>query len=153
MREIELSILKSSVLADIGRETSYIGVKNVDGNGEPMYDQVYLKLSDQQYLNAAFEKAVNNLRVVYGYNLKSLEMKDANTQAVFTIHMPDNFPKSQDNALQKIAYNFVLNQLLAEWFELTDKEKVETYASQAKALLMQLNQMIYLRNRPTRNFI
>lgn len=153
MREIELSIAKSSVLADIGRETSYIGVKNVDGNGEQMYDQVYLKLSDQQYLNAAFEKAVNNLRVVFGYNLKSLEMKDANTQAVFTIHMPDNFPKSQDNALQKIAYNFVLNQLLAEWFELTDKEKVETYDSQAKALLMQLNQMIYLRNRPTRNFI
>lgn len=153
MREIELSILKSSVLADIGRETSYIGVKNIDGNGEPMYDQVYLKLSDQQYLNAAFEKAVNNLRVVFGYNLKSLEMKDANTQAVYTIRMPDNFPKSQDNALQKIAYNFVLNQLLAEWFELTDKEKVETYASQAKALLMQLNQMIYLRNRPTRNFI
>lgn len=153
MREIELSIMKSSVLADIGRETSYIGVKSADGNGEPMYDQVYLKLSDQQYLNAAFEKAVNNLRVVFGYNLKSLEMKDANTQAVYTIHMSDNFPKSQDNVLQKIAYNFVLNQLLAEWFELTDKEKVETYASQAKALLMQLNQMIYLRNRPTRNFI
>lgn len=153
MREIELSILKSSVLADIGRETSYIGVKSADGSGEPLYDQVYLKLSDQQYLTAAFEKAIANLRVVFGYNLKSLEMKDANTQAVYTIHMPDNFPKSQDNALQKIAYNFVLNQLLAEWFELTDKDKVETYASQAKALLMQLNQMIYLRNRPTRNFI
>lgn len=151
MRDVKLAVVRSDVLDDIMIETSFVGVKNADGNGEPIYDQVFLKQSDREFFGDAFWKAIDNLRVVLGNNLKSF--LDKGDEFRLTIRMPDNFPKEQEEALSDIGHNFVLNQLLAEWFGVTDKEKVETYASQAKALLMQLNQMIYLRNRPTRNFM
>ncbi len=151
MRDVTLSVPRSDVLDGIMVETSFVGVKNADGNGEPIYDQVFLKEKDSDFLDGVFMKALNNLCVVLGSNLKSCISRDAD-EYVLTVRMPDNFPKEQDDTFNDIAYNFVLNQLLAEWFELTDKEKAETYASQAKALLIQVNQMLYMRGRPTRNF-
>lgn len=150
MQEIKLKINKVDVYEEVAKTTAYIGGKTLDNNGKTMYDQVFVTDADREMLERFWQGAIDGLSVVLGSVLMGTTVDDET--ALLRLKMTDNFPMVLEGSLKSTAIDYVENQILAEWCAVSAKGEVEKYSNEAGALLMQVNNLIHKRMRPTRNF-
>lgn len=151
MQEIKIIVKKDAVFEEVAKTSAYIGGKNVDNNGNSLFDQVFVTEEDREMLERFWQDALNSISFVMGDILIST---DVDTDGDYTVRlkMTDNFPESQIPGLQSTVTNYVVNAMVAEWSNLVAKTEADIYSAQATALLSQTRNAIYTRCRPTRNF-
>lgn len=150
MQKINLEINKADVYEEVAKTTAYIGGKNVDANGKSLYDQVFVTDADKQMLERFWHGAIDGLTVILESVLRASTMDEESV--LYNLGMTDNFPMMLEGSLKSTAIDYVVNQLIAEWCAVSAKGEVEKYSNEAGALLMQVNNLIHKRMRPSRNF-
>lgn len=150
MQKINLEINKADVYEEVAKTTAYIGGKNVDANGKSLYDQVFVTDADKEMLERFWQGAIDGLSVILSSVLMGTVADDESVQLL--LNMTDNFPPVLKSSLVSTAIDYVENQILAEWCAVSAKGEVEKYSNEAGALLMQVNNLIHKRMRPSRNF-
>lgn len=149
MADITIQIDKQEVYEEVSKVTAYIGGKNVDANGKTLYDQVFVTDADKEMIDSFFSSATNNVATALEHTLKDMETNDIGF--ILTLRMPGNFRKTMEKPLTESIIEYIENSILAAWCDITKKDE-ESYATNASALLQQINAMQYLRQRPKRNF-
>ena len=149
MADITIQIDKQEVYEEVSKVTAYIGGKNVDANGKTLYDQVFVTDADKEMIDSFFSSATNNVATALEHTLKDMETNDIGF--ILTLRMPGNFRKTMEKPLTESIIEYIENSIVAEWCDITKKDE-ESYATNASALLQQINAMQYLRQRPKRNF-
>lgn len=150
MQEIKLRINKTEVYEEVAKTSAYLGAKTVDKNGKNIFDQVFVTDADKEMLERSWNGAKDNVSYVLGNNLKlSVEEDD---EWLLNLGMTDNFPRQFVSSLESTIKDYVVNYVIAGWCEVADKGEVENYANQSGQLLMQVNNLLSMRMRPTRNF-
>lgn len=149
MADITIQIDKQEVYEEVSKVTAYIGGKNVDANGKTLYDQVFVTDADKEMIDSFFSSATSNVATALEHTLKDMETNDIGF--ILTLRMPDNFRKTMEKPLMESIIEYIENSIVAAWCDITKKDE-ESYATNASALLQQINAMQYLRQRPKRNF-
>ena len=149
MADITIQIDKQEVYEEVSKVTAYIGGKNVDANGKTLYDQVFVTDADKEMIDSFFSSATSNVATALEHTLKDMETNDIGF--ILTLRMPGNFRKTMEKPLTESIIEYIENSIVAEWCDITKKDE-ESYATNASALLQQINAMQYLRQRPKRNF-
>lgn len=149
MADITIQIDKQEVYEEVSKVTAYIGGKNVDAKGKTLYDQVFVTDADKEMIDSFFSSATSNVATALEHTLKDMETNDI----VFnlTLRMPGNFRITMEKPLTESIIEYIENSIVAAWCDITKKDE-ESYATNASALLQQINAMQYLRQRPKRNF-
>lgn len=151
MQEIKLEINKTDVYEEVAKTTAYIGGKTVDANGKSMYAQVFVTDVDNEMLERFWKGALDSLSCILGSILRLAPEEDDGDVCLY-LGMTDNFPMALEGSLKSTAIEYVENKIIGEWCAVTAKSEAEQYANQAGALLMQVNNFIHKRCRPTRTF-
>ena len=149
MADITIQIDKQEVYEEVSKVTAYIGGKNVDANGKTLYDQVFVTDADKEMIDSFFSSATNNVATALEHTLKDMETNDIGFN--LTLRMPGNFRTTMERPLKESIIEYIENSIVAAWCAITKKDE-ESYATEASALLQQINAMQYLRQRPKRNF-
>ena len=149
MADITIQIDKQEVYEEVSKVTAYIGGKNVDTNGKTLYDQVFVTDADKEMIDSFFSSATSNVATALEHTLKDMETNDIGF--ILTLRMPSNFRKTMEKPLTESIIEYIENSIVAAWCDITKKDE-ESYATNASALLQQINAMQYLRQRPKRNF-
>ena len=151
MQKIKIEISKADVYNEVAKTTAYIGGKSLDSNGKSMYDQVFVTDVDREMLERFWRGALDSLTYVLG-NVLMLTTEEENGSVCLCLKMTDNFPMTLEGSLKSTAIEYVENKIIGEWCSVTAKGEAEQYSNQSGALLMQVNNLIHKRCRPTRNF-
>ena len=149
MADITIQIDKQEVYEEVSKVTAYIGGKNVDANGKTLYDQVFVTDADKEMIDSFFSSAISNVATALEHTLKNMETNDIGFN--LTLRMPGNFRTTMEKPLTESIIEYIENSIVAAWCDITKKDE-ESYATNATALLQQINAMQYLRQRPKRNF-
>lgn len=149
MADITIQIDKQEVYEEVSKVTAYIGGKNVDANGKTLYDQVFVTDADKEMIDSFFSSATSNVATALEHTLKDMETNDIGF--ILTLRMPGNFRITMEKPLTESIIEYIENSIVAAWCDITKKDE-ESYATNASALLQQINAMQYLRQRPKRNF-
>ena len=149
MADITIQIDKQEVYEEVSKVTAYIGGKNVDTNGKTLYDQVFVTDADKEMIDSFFSSATSNVATALEHTLRDMETNDIGF--ILTLRMPSNFRTTMEKPLTESIIEYIENSIVAAWCSITKKDE-ESYATEASALLQQINAMQYLRQRPKRNF-
>lgn len=149
MADITIQIDKQEVYEEVSKVTAYIGGKNVDAKGKTLYDQVFVTDADKEMIDSFFSSATSNVATALEHTLKDMETNDIGFN--LTLRMPGNFRITMEKPLTESIIEYIENSIVAAWCDITKKDE-ESYATNASALLQQINAMQYLRQRPKRNF-
>ena len=149
MADITIQIDKQEVYEEVSKVTAYIGGKNVDAKGKTLYDQVFVTDADKEMIDSFFSSATSNVATALEHTLKDMETNDIGFN--ITLRMPGNFRTTMEKPLTESIIEYIENSIVAAWCDITKKDE-ESYATNASALLQQINAMQYLRQRPKRNF-
>ena len=149
MADITIQIDKQEVYEEVSKVTAYIGGKNVDANGKTLYEQVFVTDADKEMIDSFFSSATSNVATALEHTLKDMETNDIGF--ILTLRMPGNFMTTMEKPLTESIIEYIENSIVAAWCDITKKDE-ESYATNASALLQQINAMQYLRQRPKRNF-
>ena len=149
MADITIQIDKQEVYEEVSKVTAYIGGKNVDANGKTLYDQVFVTDADKEMIDSFFSSATSNVATALEHTLKDMETNDIGF--ILTLRMSGNFRTTMEKPLTESIIEYIENSIVAAWCDITKKDE-ESYATNASALLQQINAMQYLRQRPKRNF-
>lgn len=149
MADITIQIDKQEVYEEVSKVTAYIGGKNVDTNGKTLYDQVFVTDADKEMIDSFFSSATSNVATALEHTLKDMVMNEVSFN--LTLRMPGNFRTTMEKPLTESIIEYIENSIVAAWCDITKKDE-ESYATNASALLQQINAMQYLRQRPKRNF-
>lgn len=149
MADITIQIDKQEVYEEVSKVTAYIGGKNVDAKGKTLYDQVFVTDADKEMIDSFFSSATSNVATALEHTLKDMETNDIGFN--LTLRMPGNFRTTMEKPLTESIIEYIENSIVAAWCDITKKDE-ESYATNASALLQQINAMQYLRQRPKRNF-
>ena len=149
MADITIQIDKQEVYEEVSKVTAYIGGKNVDAKGKTLYDQVFVTDADKEMIDSFFSSAISNVATALEHTLKDMETNDIGFN--LTLRMPGNFRTTMEKPLTESIIEYIENSIVAAWCDITKKDE-ESYATNASALLQQINAMQYLRQRPKRNF-
>ena len=149
MADITIQIDKQEVYEEVSKVTAYIGGKNVDANGKTLYDQVFVTDADKEMIDSFFSSATSNVATALEHTLKDMVTNDVSFN--LTLRMPGNFRTTMEKPLTESIIEYIENSIVAAWCDITKKDE-ESYATNASALLQQINAMQYLRQRPKRNF-
>lgn len=149
MADITIQIDKQEIYEEVSKVTAYIGGKNVDTNGKTLYDQVFVIDADKEMIDSFFSSATSNVATALEHTLKDMETNDIGF--ILTLRMPSNYRTTMEKPLTESIIEYIENSIVAAWCSITKKDE-ESYATEASALLQQINAMQYLRQRPKRNF-
>lgn len=149
MADITIHIDQVEVYEEVSKVTAYIGGKNVDANGRTLYDQVFVTDADRELIDSFFSSAITNVATALEHSLKGVETSD--DDIYLTLRLSGNFNTTMETPLTKGIIEYIENSIVAAWCAIAKKDE-ESYATKATTLLQQINAMLYLRERPKRNF-
>ena len=149
MRDICISINKDDVYEEVAKTTAYIGGKNLDANGKSLYDQVFVTDADREMLEGYWNAAIDDVSVALD-SVLAFENSYSGKEETFGLRVSDLFKESLVKTLETTAFSYVVNKVVAEWCLVVSKDKAEDYLSKANALLVKMDAILYMRNRPTR---
>lgn len=80
----------------------------------------------------------------------SNELIDGNTNIVFSLSIPSNYPLALKDALTSSIHDYIINKALMDWFIITNPNESKTYAELSVAAIKNLHETFNRRERPSR---
>lgn len=150
MKSIEINISKSEVFEEVAKTTAYIGAKKVDGSGAA-YDRIFTTNEDKNMLERFWLETADVMTNILSQFLNGVP-STSSSYAVGLV-MSDRFDTSLSDSLNSSICSYFVNSILSKWCDITDKDNVKEYTDKAGALLVNINDMLFFKKKPTRKII
>lgn len=150
MKSIEINISKSEVFEEVAKTTAYIGAKKVEGSGAA-YDRIFTTNDDKNMLERFWLETADVMTNILSQFLNGVP----STSSSYTVGlvMSDRFDTNLSDSLYSSICSYFVNSILSKWCDITDKDNVKEYTDKAGALLVNINDMLFFKKKPTRKII
>ncbi len=154
--DITLSISKSSVMNEVAKLTSYIGMKITIQDGSNAYDQVFTTNDDYALLEKYWREAANattgNLRRFIKTVSDTPPPSSVDLTEVFsvTLAMPDRYDDNQTGTVQASLFNYFVNSITSKWLGVAYKTDAEYYEKAATANMKEILAKLYYKKPASR---
>ena len=151
MANFTLTITKSNIYEEVAKTTAYIGAKNKLEDGKSAFDQVFVTDADLTMIERFFNESLDALRNV----LKRFISGGSGVDGTITwqLEMPNRFDDNLLESINSSANSFLVNSIIGKWCGITANDKVKEYADNAAALLLDIKEKAFFKNKPTRTKI
>lgn len=151
MANFTLTITKSDIYEEVAKTTAYIGAKNKLEDGKSAFDQVFVTDADLTMIERFFNESLDALRNV----LKRFISGGSGVDGTITwqLEMPNRFDDNLLESINSSANSFLVNSIIWKWCGITANDKVKEYADNAAALLLDIKEKAFFKNKPTRTKI
>lgn len=151
MANLTLTIKKSDVYEEVAKTTAYIGAKNKLEDGKSAFDQVFVTDADLTMIDRFFNESLDSLRNVLKRFISGVSVVDVTI--TWQLEMPSRFDDNLLESIKSSANSFLVNRIIGKWCEITANDKVKEYADNAAALLLDIKEKAFFKNKPTRTKI
>lgn len=151
MANFTLTITKSDIYEEVAKTTAYIGAKNKLEDGKSAFDQVFVTDADLTMIERFFNESLDALINV----LKRFISGGSGVDGTITwqLEMPNRFDDNLLESINSSANSFLVNSIIGKWCGITANDKVKEYADNAAALLLDIKEKAFFKNKPTRTKI
>lgn len=151
MADFTLTIKKSDIYEEVAKTTAYIGKKTTVEDGKSAFDQIFVTEADLAMIERFFNESLDALRNV----LKRFISGGSGVDETITwnLDMPSRFDENLLSSIKSSANSFIVNSIIGKWCEITANDKVKEYADNAAALLLDIKDKAFYKNKPTRTKI
>jgi len=155
MQEVTLTIEKSLVWHEVAKATAYIGNKMV-GTEDDAYERISIIDKDKEMLERWWVEACSLVTLQlkeWVDEVASQELHhDADDSSDYhvTLRVADLWPTALKDSLESDLRSFVIATVLSKWHRISNKEEVEAYGNEAASHLVNAEQKLFQRKRPSR---
>lgn len=145
MNTYKININRTEVLNEVSEHSAYIGAKTSD------YDRAATLEEDSDFLSKFLEQSCLSL----AYVLKGVTSGGWVVEEDFcslTVRLPESFPNEKLTELSHSAKACLVNDILSRWLVLLSRPDAAYYKSQAGEELRGLQELVYSRERPQKNW-
>lgn len=100
---------------------------------------------------SAFGKVCDVLSEYITNSYQSTSSTELPDSLTIDLNMPSNFNTNETDVIQMAIHKYIVSFALAEWFSLFRPKDSEYYIKNAENALLEINQALEKRKRPTRN--
>lgn len=148
MKELLVTISKSSVYEEVAKTTAYIGAKSKLEDGKTAFDQIFVTDADLSMIERFYRESVDTLKNVLKRFISGIN--DEDDGLTLTLEMPDRFDENMGNSINSSSTSFLVDSIIGKWCEITANEKVKEYTDNAMALLQDIKDKVFYRSKPIR---
>ncbi|KGN69309.1 hypothetical protein [Porphyromonas sp. COT-108 OH1349] len=152
MKEISITIKKTSVYEEVSKTTSYIAK-----NDESTYEKVFTSDADRLMLETFWVSTCDEITQVVKEYIKEVSTQkvtskvDLSSNYTLTLSMPSNFDTNLRSSIETSIYSYFINSISSRWLTMTKGENVaSSYVQQALGQLKEIKALIYYRAKPKR---
>lgn len=151
MADTVLTIKKNDIYEEVAKTTAYIGKKTTVEDGKSAFDQIFVTEADLAMIDRFFGESLDALRNVLKRFI--LGGSGADGTISWNLDMPSRFDDNLLSSINSSANSFIVNSIIRKWCEITANDKVKEYADNAAALLLDIKEKAFYKNKPTRTKI
>lgn len=149
MTDVNISILKATVLDEVGRLTNYAGSK-MDGD-EGAYERVSTTGSDKDMLGQFWQSGCDGVTEALKRFIKT--PSTATDRYAVTLELSGSYDTSLTASLQANLQSYLTLYIVSRWYKLTNKGDAESYATEAAVQLDEAMSKVFYKKKPTRKSI
>lgn len=142
--ELEITISKSDVLAEVDKTLSYTGKRTLTKEGGDEYDHVWTNKYDAEMM----ERFIAEAEAILVQACHDFVSAQETTDGAFTVTygLPENYNKAVDWSVRQMMFSFIVWYVLSRWFRVCGMETVaQNYLETAKLFLKRAGDMLYSR--------
>ncbi len=147
MSTVTITINKDDVFEEVAKTTAYIGAKKIEGAGAA-YDRIFTTDSDKGMIGRFWNESTD---VVTNLLQRFIVSVSSNGVYSVTLSMSSRYDTNLNGSVSSAMFSFFVNNIVAKWCEITDKDNVKDYADNAATLLLDIKEKICHKKKPTRN--
>lgn len=151
MADTVLTIKKNDIYEEVAKTTAYIGKKTTVEDGKSAFDQIFVTEADLAMIDRFFGESLDALRNVLKRFISGGSGADGTIS--WNLDMPSRFDDNLLSSINSSANSFIVNSIIRKWCEITANDKVKEYADNAAALLLDIKEKAFYKNKPTRTKI
>lgn len=147
-RELHISVLRSDAYARARIKASYSAGKSIPTMGNAAYDQIQIADADSILVDKYWNEAcAAGSAVIDDY--ADYTNTDV-TEYSATLRMPMNYDTRKESVIAEKFSEYIINAVLARWFNDTVQEKAEYYEGKSADILASIESLLASRLRPMR---
>lgn len=153
--EVNIRILRSTVLEEVRKTTAYIGSKAISAEDPGAFGRVAAVEANDEQLDRYFSEACADAKlamvhwIIYA-NWQTVPRPSDTDYLSILLKLPDNWEKSLESAVREQLLSHLVNGVVWRWLLQTKKEDAQAYAAQSQAAMLAIKQILLTRRRPTR---
>lgn len=147
-KELHISVLRSDAYTRARIKASYSASKSIPSMGNGAYDQIQIADADSILVDKYWNEAcAAGSAVIDDY--ADYTHTDV-TEYSATLRMPMNYDTRKGGVISEKFSEYIINAVLARWFNDTARDKAEYYEQKASNLLVSIESLLASRLRPMR---
>ena len=154
MITVTFTVRKANVYDEVAKTTSYTGAK-MTGDATA-YQRIFTTDADRLMLERFWTEACNAVADLFKPFLTSIsditESHHADITKNFTavLELSGSYDTALNQSIESSLFSFFTNLIVSKWYEFSNKNEAEKYATAAAAMLEDVRSKIYFRKKPRR---
>lgn len=144
MNNVNFTITRESVYNEVAKTTSY-GGKKAQGD-ENAYQRMRTTPEDEEMLQRFWHEACDMITSMVKPFINSVS---DDTDFNLSLAMPSRYDTTLNAMLQATAFSFIVNQIIAKWYDMANKDEARKYDDTANGLATKFKATVFYRKKPT----
>lgn len=155
MKNITLTVNKAYVYDEVAKTTSYTGLKMMAVDNDA-YNRIFTTDEDRLLLERFWVETCNTTTSQFKPFIKSLNSQpishgiDLSRNYTVELELSNSFDENLSEAMETSLFSFFVSSIVSKWFGFANKPEMESYTTEAVAIMNDLMQKIYYKKKPTR---
>lgn len=146
MQTVIVTINKTTVLNEVAKITAYTG-KNLADDGT-LYEKVFTTEEDKDLLDSYWTYAYMAISERFKRWIKKIS--DSSASIYMVLDLSDRYNPAFNDSISKSAQTFFVQSIVAQWFQITNKEESELYMNKAVGCMDDIVKKITYKDKPSR---
>lgn len=145
MNTIILSVDKRVVWDEVGKTASYTGAKGMADDAE-VFERVMMTDEDQEALERFWEETASTATNL----LKEMVVTASITAEAYNVELrvSNRYDEALNESVERSLRSYFIEAMTGRWFQLCDKEDVNSYLTEAASRMESMLRMLYNRKGP-----
>ena len=142
--EVICRVRKDLVLEEISRLTGYTGKTS----NEVDVDKISVTSDEGELMTSFWKATINELFSIVERFASTVDNKE--DEASYNLNMPSNFDVKATSSIETTMQSFMVNLICSKWFNISKKEEVKYYTSEAERNSLNIRSLLNKRCKPTK---
>lgn len=147
---LTLRVSKTGVFHDVGATSGYVGQRLTE-DGDP-YGRIALTSGDAEQLERYWQEGMSVLTDALKDYLEEITEDTTDGRYTFVLSVPSNFDVRLNDSLSRTCHTYLVNAMLAQWFDVSNRKDRDRYAALAADALQSLRRSLSYRLAPTKSW-
>lgn len=143
--EINITIIKADVIAEVNKTSAYIGAKTITQDGGNLYYNISTIKEDAEMLERYWREASGDVAAVAKPFVKSVRYTTFDWN--LRLEMPSTYNEALTEVAEQRIFSYIVRYILLNWLKLCsfDPNVIQAYGTECQGLLTGVDDILHAR--------